>query len=407
MKILILSHKPPYPAIDGGCVAIKNMANNLLELGYDVRILSLSTFKHPFVKKSFPDGFLEKTKFKSVEIDTKLNIVDAFSNLVTSDSYNVSRFFSGEVEENLLEILQQFSPKVVLLESLFMTPYMRCIKEYDPNTKVILRSHNLEYLIWQRHKENSNNPLKKIYLNILVNQLQKYEFDILNHVDGVMAISHLDKTHYLEESNIKTPLEVIPLGIAIESENLHAIKKNAFFHLGAMDWEPNIQGMHWFLKDVWPLILAKAPDATLTLGGKNIDTYNLPEFAENKNVIIVPEVKVAKDFMKNNGIMLVPITIAGGIRIKIIEGMSYGVPVVSTLTGAEGINATSGVEIMLGEEANEMAEKALELLNNTELLSSVQQNGLEFAKSHFDNELIKQKVKQFIETKILKTTPEF
>lgn len=406
MKILILSHKPPYPAIDGGCVAIKNMANNLLELGYEVRILSLSTFKHPFVKKAFPEGFIEKTKFKSVEIDTKLNIIDAFSNLVTSDSYNVSRFFSAEVEEKLVEILQQYSPNVVLIESLFMTPYMRCINEHDPSIKIVLRSHNLEYLIWQRHKDNSNNPLKKVYLSILVSQLQKYEFDILNHVDGIMAISHLDKAHYLEEAKIKTPLEVIPLGINIESENLHDVKKKAFFHLGAMDWEPNIQGMHWFLKDVWPLILEKAPDTTLTLGGKNIDTYNLPEFAVNKNVIIVPEVKVAKDFMKSNGIMLVPITIAGGIRIKIIEGMSYGVPVVSTTTGAEGINAADGVEIMIGEDALEMAEKALELLNNTELLSSVQENGLEFAKSHFDNELIKQKVKQFIETKILNTTPE-
>lgn len=397
MKVLVLSHKSPYPAIDGGCVAIKNMANNLLELGFDVKMLALSTFKHPFEADAFPEGFLEKTAFKAIEVDTKLNVIDAFSNLVTADSYNVSRFFSAEVEENIQRILLDFSPDIVLLESLFMTPYLSTVKEFDTKIKVILRSHNLEYLIWQRHKDTSGNPLKKMYLGILVKQLRKYELSVLNDVHGVLAISQLDLQHYKKEVKSKKPIfDVIPLGINFKDESVLPVKSNAFFHLGAMDWEPNLQGMYWFLKEVWPLIIEQEPEATLTLGGKNIDQYTLPSFAENMNINIVPYVENAKTFMQENGIMLVPITIAGGIRIKIVEGMSYGVPVLSTTTGAEGINAKDSSEIMLGKDAKDMANKALKLLRDPSLVLKLQEQGKKFSETHFNNSQIKVKLNDFL-----------
>lgn len=400
MKILILSHKPPYPAIDGGCVAIKNMAHNLLDLGYDVRIISLATFKHPFDEKSFPENFIKRTAFKSISIDTKLNVLDAFSNLVTSDSYNISRFFSTTVEEELKNSLSSFKPDTVLLESLFMAPYLSSIRTFDQNIKIVLRSHNLEYLIWQRHKENSNNPLKKLYLGLLVNQLKDYEFDILKQVDGVLAISPLDKKLYKEKTAFTAPMEVVSLGINIQEEELSPIKPKSFFHLGAMDWEPNIQGINWFLQHVWPLILEKEPTASLTLAGKNIDSYTLPACAMGKNIVIIPEVIDAKIFMKEHGIMLVPVVIAGGIRIKIIEGMSYGAPVISTITGAEGLNAEDGKEILTSKTAEEMAENAISLISDNLFLNQIRVNGLNFAKKHFDNESIKLKLKSFLEEKI-------
>lgn len=400
MKVLILCHKPPYPAIDGGCVAIKNMAQNLLGLGYEVNIISLATFKHPFVPSAYPKGFLQKTNFKAVDIDIKLNVLDAFSNLVTSDSYNISRFFASNVEAEIKDALAQFRPDCVFLESLFMGPYLSTIRNFDKNIKIVLRSHNLEYLIWQRHKENSNNPLKKLYLGLLVNQLRDYEFDILKQVDGVLSISPLDEKHYIEKTELQAPLEVISLGIDIDTQEPPCIKPKAFFHLGAMDWEPNKQGMQWFLEEVWPKIIAHTPEATLTLAGKDIASYQLPDVAEGKNVHIVEHVSDAKKFMTSNGIMLVPIIIAGGIRIKIIEGMSYGVPVVSTIIGAEGLNATDGEEIMTANCAQQMANKAIELISEPEILAKIRANGLDFAKRNFDNETIKKKLKHFLEDKI-------
>ena len=101
MKILQLCNKPPLPMIDGGCIAIHNIASGLMkkaEIGLndqekiDLEILTVSTEKHPFLFEAYSKEFIEKTKIEGVFIDTRVNIIDAFSALVTADSYNVSRF---------------------------------------------------------------------------------------------------------------------------------------------------------------------------------------------------------------------------------------------------------------------------------------------------------------------------
>ena len=106
MKVLQLCHKSPYPAKDGGCLAILNISQGLLNAGIELKILTIETHKHPFVKKLIPKDFIEKTKIESVFVDTSLNIVDAFSSLITQDSYNVSRFFSADFDFKLQEELE-------------------------------------------------------------------------------------------------------------------------------------------------------------------------------------------------------------------------------------------------------------------------------------------------------------
>ncbi len=81
MKILQLCHKPPQPAIDGGCIAIDNITKGFLESNIEVKVLTISTAKHPFVKEKIDKSFFEKTKIESAFVDTELNIVDAFSTL--------------------------------------------------------------------------------------------------------------------------------------------------------------------------------------------------------------------------------------------------------------------------------------------------------------------------------------
>ena len=174
MRILQICHKPPYPHIDGGCIAIKNISQGLIEKFDEIKILTISTQKHPFKKEEFPKNFIEKSKIEHVFVDTKLNIVDAFSNLVTYDSYNISRFFSPDFNALLIKSLKAESYDLVILESLFTTPYIQTIRSYS-SAKIILRSHNLEHIIWKRLANETHNPAKKIYLNLLSNQLKKYE----------------------------------------------------------------------------------------------------------------------------------------------------------------------------------------------------------------------------------------
>ena len=211
MRVLQICHKPPLPSIDGGCIAINNISRGLIKELESIKVLTINTLKHPFDLKYYDQNYLEKSKIESTFVDTKLNIVDAFSNLVTYDSYNISRFFSPDFNELIIKTLKSESFDIILLESLFTTPYIETLKTYS-SAKIILRSHNLEYIIWKRLSKESPNPAKKIYLKLLSSQLKQYELDIFNKIDGIATISEEDKRKY-NELNCPVKIETIPFGI--------------------------------------------------------------------------------------------------------------------------------------------------------------------------------------------------
>ena len=109
MRVLQICHKPPLPSIDGGCIAINNISRGLIKELESIKVLTINTLKHPFDLKHYDQNYLEKSKIESTFVDTKLNIVDAFSNLVTYDSYNISRFFSPDFNELIIKTLKSCS----------------------------------------------------------------------------------------------------------------------------------------------------------------------------------------------------------------------------------------------------------------------------------------------------------
>ena len=127
---------------------MNNVTQGLLHSGHDVKIISISTYKHPFRKENYDPYFLSKTRFEAVYVETKVNVVDAFSSLVTSDNYNVNRFFSTDFDKALITAFSEEEFDIVHLESLFMTPYIATIRRLS-NARIVLRSHNLEYIIWR------------------------------------------------------------------------------------------------------------------------------------------------------------------------------------------------------------------------------------------------------------------
>ena len=303
MKILQICHKPPYPAIDGGCIAINNISRGLLNQNQDLKIITISTIKHPFLPEKIESNFKNKTNIEHLFVDPKLNIVDAFSNLVTYDSYNISRFFSPDFDQLVIKTLQSTNFDIVHLESLFTTPYLETIRNHS-NAKIVLRSHNLEYMIWERLASETNNPAKKIYLNLLSNQLKNYEIDIISKIDGIAAISKEDEKKYLK-LGCKSPLQTIPFGI--DTKAYKSIKKKinigqlSFFHLGAMNWKPNLEAVGWLNKDIWPTISKSFPEYKLHLAGKNMPQWIINN--SSNSIINHQEVESAIDFMNEFDIM--------------------------------------------------------------------------------------------------------
>ena len=397
MRVLQICHKPPYPHIDGGCIAIKNISQGLIDKFDEIKILTISTQKHPFKKEEFPESFLEKSKIEHVFVDTKLNIVDAFSNLVTYDSYNISRFFSPDFNALLIKSLRAESYDLVILESLFTTPYIQTIRSYS-SAKIVLRSHNLEHIIWKRLANETHNPAKKIYLNLLSNQLKKYELNVINDVDGIACISVEDEKKY-KSLDYNKPIICIPFGLDIH-EYVPEYKKTheeiKFFHLGAMDWKPNLEGVSWLVENVWPKIKREIPNAELHLAGKNMPNWFLDEKFEG--IVNHKEVENAIEFMNSMDIMLVPLFSAGGIRVKIIEGMALSKPIISTSIGAEGIEHNQNIKIANNED--EFIIQAKSLVNDFDYAKKLGQLARIHVSSLYDNEKIVDNLIKFCEHSI-------
>ncbi len=398
MKVLQLCPKPSQPAIDGGCIAINNITSGFISKGIEVQVLTISTQKHPFKKESFSEEFLEKTKIKGIFVDTKLNVVDAFSNLVTSDSYNISRFFSSDFDLEIRRILENNKFDVIHLESLFMTPYVHTIRRFT-DAKIILRSHNLEYMIWERLANAASNPAKKVYLKILAKQLKKYETNVFSSLDGIAAISIEDQKKY-ENLGCKKPIVTIPFGIDVNNYQPAQTRPYSaplqLFHIGAMDWKPNIEGMSWFLDAIWPALADSDVKPELHLAGRKMPDWLINH--DIKNMINHNEVDCAQEFMRAYDVMVVPLLSAGGMRVKIIEGMALGKVVISTKVGAEGIDYTDGENILIADTQEEYLEKITWLHQNSDKILEIGENAKKLVNDYYNNDLITDRLLNFYKT---------
>lgn len=393
MKILQLCLKPPLPAKDGGCIAMNNITTGLLEAGHSVKILTIFTQKHDFVPEALSNDYLEKTQIEGVYVDTHINVVDAFANFITSDSYNISRFFSADFDIKLTRLLRYNKYDVIHLESLFMTPYVGTIRR-NCNTPVVLRSHNLEFVIWERIARGSSNVFKKLYLNYLARKMKNYEISMLNYVDAIASISDEDRQRF-HDLGIKRRIKTIPFGIDLRNYpvlNDPGSDEISLFHIGAMDWGPNVEGVQWFLNKIWMRIHEEFPNLKLYLAGRNMPIDALPELP---NVIYVGEVDNAIDFMRSKSVMIVPLLSAGGIRVKIIEGMAMQKAVISTTLGAEGIECTHGQNILLADSPDQWLEAITEVVMKKNRANELGCAGREHVKNYFDIASISKSLIQF------------
>ena len=394
MRVLQLCHKPPLPAKDGGCIAMNNLTQGLLDAGHKVKILTIFTHKHDLILDELDPDYIQKTDIEGVHVDTRINFVDAFTAFMTNDSYHVNRFFSPDMDIKIDRLLRKHSFDVIHLESLFMTPYIGTIKRHS-RAPIILRAHNIEYTIWEKIAIGTKNPIKKIYLNFLAKQLREYELMMFNSVDGIATISESDKIRMMQ-LGVRRPIKTIAFGIDLNLYHCQATapeNENKLFHLGAMDWEPNVEGLMWFMDKVWPSIHQKFPHLTLHLAGRNMsDEFKAKSLP---NVFIQGEVEDAIQYIQDHDIMVVPILSGGGVRVKIIEGMALGKAIISSTIGAIGIEYKEKENILIADTVLEWIQSIESLMEKPDKKVRIQNNARQFAESHFDNKFITKELIQF------------
>lgn len=376
MRILFLCNKSPWPPKEGGPMAMNMLIEGLIADGHTVRVLAVNSFKYTIRESSIPARYREKTGIELIDVDLRIKPADAFLNLFTGESYHVQRFVSAKFRLKLIETLRDGNFDIVQLETLFMCPYIETIREHSA-AKIILRAHNIEHLIWKRIAGDTKKPLKKWYLRHLAKTLQAYEENVLNRVDGILAITPVDASWFNDLQQAKNapskpqgathsqippftyssiPITDLPFGLdpANYPVDPAGIEFPSLFSLGSMNWIPNQEGIRWFLDNVWPDVHTQFPHLKYYLAGREMPGWmralNLP------NVVVLGEVEDAAMFLASKAIMIVPLFSGSGIRVKIIEGMAAGKTIISTSIGAEGIRYTHLQNILIADAPCEFFE---------------------------------------------------
>jgi len=352
LKILFICNKSPWPPKEGGPMAMNQLIEGLLRQGHLVKVLAVDSAKYHISPGEIPVDYRQQTNIEFVRLDLRIKILPALWNWLLGRSYHVQRFISGRFRKKLTEILKQEKFDVVQMETLFMTPYVEVLRK-NSRAKIVLRAHNIEHLIWQRMHRQEKNILKKAYLAYLYNSLKNYEIKALDHFDGIVPISEKDAVFFRQHTSV--PVTTLPFGIdlqKIETDTIHP-EKYDLVHIGAMNWLPNLEGIEWFLNEVWPHLQQKIPDIKLALAGRKMHDNLL--HLNKRNVTVLGEVVDAQAFIRSGKISIAPLLSGSGIRIKILESMSLARPVVATSVGAEGIDYQAGKNILIADTLEEFA----------------------------------------------------
>lgn len=395
MHILIIANKVPYPPKDGGSIATLSLAKQFVKLGHQVDILAMNTSKHYFRLDLLPLELSRSIKFIGVDTPALISPFAALKNLFFSKkAYIAERFYTENFRKRLEILLDENSYDVIQLEGSYMGMYMSSIRAHS-SAKVAMRAHNLEYEIWERTAANSC-PSKKFYFSNLAKRIKKLEVKQLNDFDAMIPITKRDGDK-LKSLGCKKPVHVTPMGVSIHQLPDHSkVDYPSLFHIGALDWPPNQEGMFWFFEKVWPIVLEKHPHLKFYLAGRNASDKikNL----KVKNLVYLGEVDSAIDFMNSKAIGVVPLLSGSGMRIKIVEAMALGKPQVTTSIGAEGNPAKNGVEIMIANTPEDFAQKIFQLVENKDVFDQMSENAYQFVKREFDYDTITQSLIAFYQS---------
>jgi glycosyltransferase involved in cell wall biosynthesis len=395
LKILQLCIRVPFPPSDGATIAMYNISKSFYENDARLKILAFNTNKNFVPVEKISVEFRKHTGIETVNIDLTVKILPAFFNLLTNESYNVQRFFSEEFNNKLKSILAGDEFDIVHLEGLYVTPYIITIRKFS-KAKIVLRSHNVEFIIWERLATSVKNPLKKKYLEFLAKRLKKYEIGLLNKYDVIVPITSVDQKIF-ESLGCSIPVKTAPLGVDINEYPFSdkTTEEFSLFHLGSMDWMPNLEAVDWFLNNVYEKLVNLLPDIKIYLAGKDMP-QRIKAMAD-RNLIVMDRIEDSKGFMNDKSVMIVPLLSGGGMRVKIIEGMAAGKTIVSTSIGAEGINYSHNSNILIADSPDDFISSILKVKNDKELRKSIGENARKLVEKEYDNKIIGKDLLSFYE----------
>jgi len=397
LKILILTHRVPFPQNGGYAIVVCNTIKGLIALGHEVALVALNGKKYHGSVQTTEDELLQKIQYTSYDININVSVLDAITNLFNKKANDVGRYYNAEFEKLLLRELRQTTYDVIQFEGLFVTPYQAAIRKHT-KARLIYRSHNIEHQVWMRLAQQKSDLFKKWYLHLLARRVKDYELEQLNKFDAIAVFTNEDKKTLLSYG-VTIPVDIFPVGISLADykPDYNKTEFPSLFFLGSLDWMPNREGIEWFIDNFYKDLTEGDLRVKFYVAGHNIpDSFD--DYEAMGKIFIQGEVDDAFEFVNSKAIMVVPLLSSGGMRVKIVEGMAMEKCIISTSLGAEGINFTNGVNILIANNRQEFYDAIERCITDEEFCRNIGLNARRLIEEQHDVHVVAPRLVDFYQS---------
>ena len=383
MKVLLLTQVLPYPPDSGPKVKTYHVLKYLTEQ-HDVTLVS-------FVRESDKPEYIQHLEMLCQRVITVPMKRAKFRDLgylgqsiVSGQPWMIVRDERPEMRRVLTDLAAGESFDVVHADQLNMAQYALALPFTD--ARKVLDLHNALWMLYKRLSETStaSDPTKYI-LKRDWRLLKRYEGEMCRTFDAVTAVTDDDRI-LLQEAGAPDNITVIP--IAVDTQKQQFLNRNPsgphIVHIGTMYWPPNIDGINWFLEDIYPLIKLHLPDVRCTLIGSRPPESILRHSTADRTITVTGYVEDPLPFLEDSGMMIVPLRAGGGMRVKILNALAQGLPMVSTTIGCEGIRVEHERDILIADQAQDFADACVRLLTDYDLNQRLSKAGRATAEHYYD-----------------------
>ncbi len=274
-------------------------------------------------------------------------------------------YTSKEMAGAVSRVLTQNDFDVVQMESIHLMNYLPAIRGSRTLPLVVCDWHNIESELMERYAEQEKNPPRRVYARRTARLMRDFEKRALSEFDAHITVSERDAAS-LGAKNSAAKVFVIENGVdsahyfSVKSE---AGKPNRIVFVGSMDYHANVEGAVKFARTAWPLIHQQQPELVFTIVGKD-PAPAVRELSSIKGIEVTGSVPDVRPYYREAIAAVVPLNVGGGSRLKILEAMAAGVPVVATTLGAEGLQIEHGANIVIADGDDRFAKAILDILDD-------------------------------------------
>lgn len=398
MRILMLTLVAPFPPDSGPKIKTYNLLQ-YLGRHHEVTLVSLVRSEQERAHAESLRGLCKAVytvPFRRSRLRDALHLAGS---MLTGSSFIMSRDASPELRALLRDLTDREQFDIVHPDQLNMAQFA-----VDLPGALVLDEHNAVWTIVARMAANSASLPKRIFLDLEARRLRRYEGAICARFDALLAVSEPD-LRFLElaAANAGTmlpPAEVIPIAVDAHAEPPipRAEAPKTILSMATMFWPPNVDGVLWFANEVYPLVKREVPDATFAVVGARPPASVRRLAEQDPSIEVTGYVDDPRPYLEQTAALIVPVRAGGGMRVKILEALARGLPIVSTTIGYEGIDLTPGEHLLVGDTPAAFAEALVRVLRDPALGRRLAAAGRRVAEEVYDWRVVNPGVEAAYET---------